>query len=227
MFLPTLYRLAVHEVDLRFRLIEERDRRGLGLDGLLLRDRDLLRHDRGLDQTRLADEAAERQAELEGSVGDQLAFGVAEPDRDDLARITGFGLVLHVSGRVSAFSAKTTSFAACPSRISGGWVFGRAFKKPPLYSPAVADLYTKNGKPLTVEGDDIFDASGRHVARRIGFAAYGPDGRYAGTIEGDTVVYRSSDSNVSGEPFDPLPSRRGTTEPSRAGSTAAGDEPFE
>jgi hypothetical protein len=34
-------------------------------------------------------------------------------------------------------------------------------------------LHTKNGKPLTVVGDDIFDQSGRHVGRRSGDKVYG------------------------------------------------------
>ena len=32
----------------------------------------------------------------------------------------------------------------------------------------MSQLYTKNGKPLQVSGDDIFDRSGRHVGRRRG-----------------------------------------------------------
>jgi len=33
-------------------------------------------------------------------------------------------------------------------------------------------LYTKNGKPLTVSGDNIFDRSRRHVGRRRGDKVY-------------------------------------------------------
>jgi hypothetical protein len=87
-------------------------------------------------------------------------------------------------------------------------------------------LYTKNGKPLTVNGDDIFDRSGRHVGRRRGDKVYGRDGRYAGTIVGDTVVYRSTDSASIGSAFAPS-ARVGSAQANRVGSALWGDEPFE
>lgn len=86
-------------------------------------------------------------------------------------------------------------------------------------------LYTKNGKPLAVSGDDIFDRSGRHLGRRRGDKVYGPDGRYAATIVGDTVVYRSTDSAAIGSSF-ARSARAGTARASRAGSAPWGDEPF-
>jgi hypothetical protein len=89
----------------------------------------------------------------------------------------------------------------------------------------LADLYTKNGKPLSVSGDDIFDRDGRHVGRRSGDKVYGPDGRYAGTIIGDTVVYRSIDGASRGSTF-ARSSRVGSAEASRVGSAILGEEPF-
>jgi hypothetical protein len=81
----------------------------------------------------------------------------------------------------------------------------------------MASLFTKNGKPLTLRGDDFFDRAGRHVGRRRGNKVYGPDGRYAGTIVGDRVVYRSTDSATISSPF---AARAGTGSASaeRAGS---------
>jgi hypothetical protein len=90
----------------------------------------------------------------------------------------------------------------------------------------VSQLYTKNGKPLRVSGDEIFDRSGRHVGRRRGNKVYGPDGRYAGTIVGDRVVYRSTDSATISAPFAPH-AGSGSASASHAASAIWGDEPFE
>jgi hypothetical protein len=90
----------------------------------------------------------------------------------------------------------------------------------------MGQLHTKNGKPLTVSGDNIFDRSGRHVGRRRGDKVYGPDGRYAGTIVGDIVVYRSTDSASIGSPF-ASSARAGSAQATRAGSALWGEEPFE
>lgn len=90
----------------------------------------------------------------------------------------------------------------------------------------MAELYTKNGRPLTVRGDDIFDRDGRHVARRRGDKVYGPDGRYAGTIVGDRVVYRSTESATISSPF-VQQAGSGSAEAGQAGSAVWGDEPFE
>lgn len=86
-------------------------------------------------------------------------------------------------------------------------------------------LYTKNGKPLTVSGDNIFDRDGRHVGRGRGDKLYSPDGRYAGTIVGDTVVYRSTESATVSSPF-ARQARAGSALASRSGSAIWGDEPF-
>jgi hypothetical protein len=96
----------------------------------------------------------------------------------------------------------------------------------PLASRGMTSLYTKNGKPLAVNGDDIFDQDGRHVGRRSGDRVYDPSGRYAGTIVGDTVVHRTVDSGSMGSAFAPS-SRAGSAQASRVGSAIMGDEPFE
>lgn len=90
----------------------------------------------------------------------------------------------------------------------------------------MADLYTKNGKPLRVIGVDIFDRNGRHVGRLRGDKLYSPDGRYAGTIVGDRVVYRSTDSAAISSSFAPR-AGTGSASANRAGSGVWGDEPFE
>ena len=86
-------------------------------------------------------------------------------------------------------------------------------------------LYTKNGKPLMVYGDDIFDRSGRQVGRRNGHKVYGPDGKYAGTIESDRVLYRSVDSATMGSSFAPRSlASSGLANAARSGLW--GEEPF-
>jgi hypothetical protein len=85
-------------------------------------------------------------------------------------------------------------------------------------------IHTKNGEPLRRSGDDLFDASGRHVARLSGIKAFGPSGRYVGTLTGDRLVYRSTDSAVIGSSF----VRRagsGSAQARAVGSAVWGDEP--
>lgn len=90
----------------------------------------------------------------------------------------------------------------------------------------MGQLYTKDGQPLRLSGDDIFDRSGRHVGHRRGNKIFGPDGRYAGTIVGDRVVYRSTDSAAISSPFTPR-AASGFASAHRAGSALWGDERFE
>ena len=49
-------------------------------------------------------------------------------------------------------------------------------------------IYTKDGRPLKVSGQDLFARSGKHVARIRNGKAYGPDGRYVGTIVNDRLI---------------------------------------
>jgi hypothetical protein len=64
-------------------------------------------------------------------------------------------------------------------------------------------LYTKSGVPINQSGDDLFDASGRQVARLQGKKAYGPDGKYVATLDGGRLVYRSTDRASIASPFAP------------------------
>jgi hypothetical protein len=77
-----------------------------------------------------------------------------------------------------------------------------------------------------VHGDDIFDRSGRQVGRRSGNKVYGPNGRYAGTIDGDRVLYRSVDSATLGSSFAPR-LIGGSGLGNAAPSALWGEEPFE
>ena len=85
-------------------------------------------------------------------------------------------------------------------------------------------LYTKRGEPLDRRGDDLFDGRGRHVARVRGSRAFGADGRYVGTLVGDRIVYRSTDSAALG----PVYARRLGSPFARAKAIASatlGEEP--
>jgi hypothetical protein len=89
----------------------------------------------------------------------------------------------------------------------------------------MANLHTKNGRPLQRRGDDVYSRSGRHIGRIHGNKVYGPDARYAGTIDGDRVVYRSSDSASISSPFARSASIVGSASAHVVGSATWGDEP--
>jgi hypothetical protein len=85
-------------------------------------------------------------------------------------------------------------------------------------------LYTKDGRPLQESGDYIYSASGVPVGRRRGDKVFGPDGRYVGTITGNRLVYRSTDSASISSPFS-VANRAGSGRAHAAGSAIWGDEP--
>ncbi|MDJ0347473.1 hypothetical protein QMK19_40185 [Streptomyces sp. H10-C2] len=88
----------------------------------------------------------------------------------------------------------------------------------------MADLYTKNGKPLRSDGRNVHDASGRHVGRIDGKKVFGRNGRYVATVVGNRLVYRSVDSASIRGPFAASP-KAGLASASAVGSAVWGDEP--
>jgi hypothetical protein len=86
------------------------------------------------------------------------------------------------------------------------------------------DLYSKNGRPLQVSGDYVYSHSGKAVGCIRGEKVFGIGGRYVGTIVGDRLVYRSSESAVISSSFS-VANRAGSARASRAGSAIWGDEP--
>ncbi|MGM0681261.1 MAG: 4-fold beta flower protein [Thermodesulfobacteriota bacterium] len=86
------------------------------------------------------------------------------------------------------------------------------------------DLYTKNGRPLQVLGDIVYSRSGTAVGRLKGEKVFGTDGRYVGTIVGDRLVHRSTDSAGISSPFSAA-NRIGSARANRVGSAIWGDEP--
>jgi hypothetical protein len=88
----------------------------------------------------------------------------------------------------------------------------------------MADLYTRDGRPLRRSADNLHSRSGAHVARLRGEKAYGPDGRYVGTVVGDRLIYRSTHSASIGSSF-AAGNRSGSASANRARSAAWGEEP--
>ncbi len=88
----------------------------------------------------------------------------------------------------------------------------------------MAQLYTKNGVPLRVDRDAVFNPSGKQIGRIKGEKVYGPTGKYLGTIVGDRLVYRSTQSAGVSSPFAPR-IRAGSAAAHRAASALWGEEP--
>ncbi|ELE7121352.1 MULTISPECIES: hypothetical protein [Stenotrophomonas] len=86
------------------------------------------------------------------------------------------------------------------------------------------DLFTKNGKPLQVNGEFVYSRSGAVVGRIKGERVFGPDGKYVGSIVNDRLIYRSTQSAAISSPFSQA-RRAGTARANRVGSAAWGDEP--
>lgn len=88
----------------------------------------------------------------------------------------------------------------------------------------MSDLYTKNGRPLQRSGDKLYARSGRYIGLIRNGKVYDPAGRYAGTIVGDRVIHRSTDSATIASPSVSA-NRAGTARANRVGSATWGDEP--
>ena len=85
-------------------------------------------------------------------------------------------------------------------------------------------LYTKEGRPLQVSNDTVYSRSGKVIGRIKNNKVFGTDGRYVGTIVGDRLVYRSTDSAQISSPFS-VANRAGFARANRAGSAIWGEEP--
>ncbi len=88
----------------------------------------------------------------------------------------------------------------------------------------MSNLYTKAGRPLRRSGDNLFSRSGIQAARIRGNKAYGPNGRYVGTLVGDRLVYRSTDSAAISSAF-AAARQAGSASANRVGSALWGEEP--
>ena len=57
-------------------------------------------------------------------------------------------------------------------------------------------FHTKNGVPLRVSGDAVYNPSGEHFGTVKGDRVYDLHGRYRGSIVNDRLIYRSIDSTI-------------------------------
>ena len=85
-------------------------------------------------------------------------------------------------------------------------------------------IFTKNGVPINLSGDELFDGSGKQVARLKGDKAFGPSGRYIATLVNDRLIYLASDSELVGSTFKPR-TVAGFSVANIAGITTSGDKP--
>jgi hypothetical protein len=69
----------------------------------------------------------------------------------------------------------------------------------------MANLWTKNGIPLSCRGNDVFSRSGALVGHLVGDRVFrrddGDDGEYIGTIVGDRLIHRSFDVDGPNRPY--------------------------
>ena len=85
-------------------------------------------------------------------------------------------------------------------------------------------IYTKDGRPVQVSGNQVHSGSGKYVGRLGGKYLCGRDGHYLATLEGDRLVYRSTDSARVGS-LTTNADRAGSGAANSAGSALWGDEP--
>ncbi len=86
------------------------------------------------------------------------------------------------------------------------------------------DLYTKNGRPLQLSGDQLFAQSGAYLGRLRNGRVYDPSGRYAGTLVGNRIVHRATDSTTISSPSVAVP-RVAVARVNAVPSALLGDEP--
>ncbi len=67
---------------------------------------------------------------------------------------------------------------------------------------AMANLWTKNGLPLSCQGNEVFSRSGAPVGHLVGDRVFRrEDGAYIGTIVGDRLIHRSFDLDGPNRPY--------------------------
>lgn len=94
-----------------------------------------------------------------------------------------------------------------------------------MYNGATMSLHTKNGVPLDVGDNRVYNPSGQNFGRIDGDRVYDRRGRYRGTIVGDRLIYRSTESPRVVGPTARSANRAGSARAHWAGSASWGDEP--
>ncbi|PRB65658.1 hypothetical protein [Microbacterium sp. MYb45] len=88
----------------------------------------------------------------------------------------------------------------------------------------MSHLYTKNGRPLQRAGGQLWSGSGTYLGVIQGRHVFDTTGQYAGTIDGDRVVYRAVDSARIASPSIAAP-RVGLAVVPAVPAAVLGDEP--
>ena len=88
----------------------------------------------------------------------------------------------------------------------------------------MSQLYTKNGRPLQRSGVQLWSGSGRYLGIIQGTYVFDTSGQYAGTIDGDRVVFRAVDSARIASPTISAP-RVGLAVVPAVPAAILGDEP--
>ena len=89
----------------------------------------------------------------------------------------------------------------------------------------MGSLDTKDGVPLRVSGDRVFNDRGENFGYLRGEKVFGLDGRYRGTVVNGRLIYRSPQSATIGSAKAKRARMAGTARARRAGTAAWGDEP--
>jgi hypothetical protein len=89
----------------------------------------------------------------------------------------------------------------------------------------MSDLYTKNGRPLAVRGDRVYNKSGQHFGYIKGDKVFGIRGDYRGTIVGGRLVYRSTHAAHRVGVRSRYAAIGGIGRANRAGAATLGQEP--
>jgi len=85
-------------------------------------------------------------------------------------------------------------------------------------------LYTRSGRLLQRSGNQLHSRSGSYIGLVQNGKVYDPEGRYAGTVVGERVVYRTIDSAAKA-PASAAAGCAASTRPDLAGSSIWGTEP--
>ena len=86
------------------------------------------------------------------------------------------------------------------------------------------DLYTRSGRLLQVQGNNLHSRSGAFLGQLINNKVYDTEGRYCATVVGDRVVYRTIDSAATAAAFEGGVVPASVT-PNRSGTSLWGREP--
>ena len=86
------------------------------------------------------------------------------------------------------------------------------------------DLYTRSGRLLQVQGNNLHSRSGAFLGQLINNKVYDTEGRYCATVVGDRVVHRTIDSAATAAAFEGGVVPASVT-PNRSGTSLWGREP--